>query len=457
MPKANVMMGTAVSVSAEIVRTYSACSDSSSGGAKRVTTRSMRYTAQPTPRLLAMRSEETSRSRLSGSMTTAVKSASSVERSRSSASTVVGSEPIRAVSTTPAAPGAGAPASFASALPMMIRHATHAVRSEGAGGDERAAAAAGCRRSTRSCARSPAPRAPGTSSGRPPGRRAAAGTPSPAHRGDCREEQQARDEAAARKAEGNAKGQRRASRSRLKIAGMVRASHGAALDGCFAASPKFSGSERDLDTLRGVDSSSCSISSRSRCAGFRTALKRSMASGHMARGGASVFAGVSRGSASLAVGDACGTLRVSTTFYAEVAGLRLRECREVADERDRPGPPLCISIKQGDRYFQKLPRPCRHSGEAGACCRRLAGPCSSSFSSRVAAAERRRSLVGVPFSQPPPRCSSSSAASASHRHPAARRGRPAARRGRGQGRGRGPDRRRDRPRRGRRPSNGQSL
>ena len=62
MPKANVMMGTAVSVSAEIVRTYSACSDSSSGGAKRVTTRSMRYTAQPTPRLLAMRSEETSRS-----------------------------------------------------------------------------------------------------------------------------------------------------------------------------------------------------------------------------------------------------------------------------------------------------------------------------------------------------------------------------------------------------------
>ena len=126
MPKANVMMGTAVSVSAEIVRTYSACSDSSSGGAKRVTTRSMRYTAQPTPRLLAMRSEETSRSRLSGSMTTAVKSASSVERSRSSASTVVGSEPIRAVSTTPAAPGArGALASFASALPMMIRYATH--------------------------------------------------------------------------------------------------------------------------------------------------------------------------------------------------------------------------------------------------------------------------------------------------------------------------------------------
>ena len=98
---------------------------------------------------------------------------------------------------------------------------------------------------------------------------------------------------------------------RLKIAGMVRASHGAALDGCFAASPNVSGSVRDLDTLRSVDASSCSISSRPRCAGFRTALKRSMASGHM----------ISRWSASLAVGDA----RRCASLYAEVAPLRLRE------------------------------------------------------------------------------------------------------------------------------------
>ena len=113
---------------------------------------------------------------------------------------------------------------------------------------------------------------------------------------------------------------------RLKIAGMVRASHGAALDGCFAASPKFSGSERDLDTLRGVDSSSCSISSRSRCAGFRTALKRSMASGHMARGGASVFAGVSRGSASLAGRR----LSPSATRVARCASLRGGRRAEIA-------------------------------------------------------------------------------------------------------------------------------